>query len=498
MTQPQYTQGSIVYHIIHMSVLSAIGLLSIFLVDLVDLYFLSLLGEVELASAVGFSGTILFFTIAISIGLMIAMGALVSRSIGSKQIEAAREYTVNILVISVILGSIIGLIVWIFIPELLSMMGAKGRTLELSTDYLRIIIPSLPILCIGMSASGALRAVGDAKHAMYVTLLAGLINAVLDPIFIFTFGLGIKGAAWASVLARVGMMIYGLYLINNKHQLLTKFKFESFKKDLSEIFQILIPAILTNIATPIGNVYIIVSLAKFGDSAVAGFSIIGRIMPVAFCLIFALSSAVGPIIGQNHGAMQYQRVKETLSYSFLLTIIYTIAISILLFLLKDWLVLLFNSEGEAANLIRLFCIWVAILTAFRGFLFVANAAFNNLGKAKYSTLMNFGKATLGTIPFVYYGAIHYGAFGIMLFEALGAVLFGIISTLLAYQVVNKLELNQGAVAIDEEMVPAHISETQHLGASSSSLARAVDCSTFEQGFWKKRVANIRNFIKKEP
>ena len=82
---------------------------------------------------------------------------------------------------------------------------------------------------------------------------------------------------------------------------------------------------------------------------------------------------------------------------------------------------------------------MAILTAFRGFLFVANASFNNLGKAKYSTVMNFGKATLGTIPFVYYGATHYGAFGIMLFEALGAVLFGLISTVLAYNVVSKFE-----------------------------------------------------------
>ena len=496
MNQPQYTQGSIVYHIVYMSILSAIGLLSIFLVDLVDLYFLSLLGEEELASAVGFSGTILFFTIAISIGLMIAMGALVSRSVGAKQIEAARDYTVNILVICILLGSFIGLIVWIFIPDLLSLMGAKGRTLELSTDYLRIIVPSLPILCIGMSASGALRAVGDAKHAMYVTLLAGLINAVLDPIFIFTFGLGIKGAAWASVLARVGMMVYALYLINNKHQLLTKFNLESFKKDLAEIFQISIPAILTNIATPIGNVYIMYSLAKFGDSAVAGFSIIGRVIPVAFCLIFALSSAVGPIIGQNHGALQYQRVRDTLSYSFLLTIVYTIIISIILYFLKDWLVLLFNSKGEAARLIRLFCIWVSILTVFRGFLFVANASFNNLGKAKYSTVMNFGKATLGTIPFVYYGAIHYGAFGVMLFEALGAVLFGIISTLLAYNVVKKLEINHGTTDLDEDLVPAHISETQHLGSSSSSLARAVECSTYEQGFWKRQVTNIKKDDKK--
>lgn len=496
MAQAQYTQGSIVKHIIHMSILSAIGLLSIFLVDLVDLYFLSLLGEEELASAVGFAGTILFFTIAISIGLMIAMGALVSRSVGEENIGAACQYTVNILVICLALGSAVGFLVWIFIPDLLTMMGAKDRTLELATDYLRIIVPSLPVLCIGMSASGALRAVGDAKNAMYVTLFAGFINATLDPLFIFTFGWGIKGAAWASVAARVGMMVLAMHWVRNKHNLICRFQYDKFKQSLREIFQISVPAILTNIATPIGNVYIMYSLAKFGDSAVAGFSIVGRIMPVAFCLIFALSSAVGPIIGQNHGAGNYQRVRATLTHSFLLTVYYTIVVSILLFLLKDSLVVMFSAQGEAASLIRDFCIWVAILTAFRGFLFVANASFNNLDKAKYSTVMNFGKATLGTIPFVYYGAQNYGAFGIMLFEAFGAVMFGIISTVLAYRVVKKLENN--SLQPEPDLVSMQLSEAQQLGGTSSPLARAVKCTTYEQGFWKRQVGHLRKLVKKSP
>lgn len=434
-----YTEGSIYKHILTMSVMSAVGLLSIFIVDLVDLYFLSLLGEIEMASAIGFAGIILFFTIAISIGLMIAMGALVAKSIGAKNVPAARQYTVNIYVICLILGSVVGFGVWLFVPEILSFMGAKGRSLELASTYLSIIIPSLPILMIGMASAGALRSVGDAKQAMFVTLVAGLVNAAFDPILIFVFDMGIAGAAWSSVLARIAMMFYAMYFIIHKHHLIGKFHLKQFYKDLPTISHVALPAILTNIATPIGNAYIIYKVAEFGDSAVAGFSIIGRITPVAFALVFAISGAVGPIIGQNFGAHLYHRVRETITKSFVIIVLYCVIVSIGLFFTKNFIVDMFNADAKAAYLIEMFCIWVAVLTIFRGFLFVANASFNNLGKAKYSTVMNFGKATLGTIPFVYYGAQFYGAFGIMLFEAIGAIVFGLIASALAFKVVNALE-----------------------------------------------------------
>jgi putative MATE family efflux protein len=437
--QAHFTEGSIYKHIINMSVMSAVGLLSIFIVDLVDLYFLSLLGEIEMASAIGFSGIILFFTIAISIGIMIAMGALVAKAIGAKKIEEARQFTVNIFVICLVLGFVVGFGVWLYVPEILSFMGAQGRSLELASTYLSIIIPSLPILMIGMASAGALRSVGDAKQAMFVTLVAGVVNAAFDPVLIFVFDMGIAGAAWSSVLARIGMMLYALYFIIHKHHLIGQFHISKFRRDLPEISHVAVPAILTNVATPIGNAYIIYKLAEFGDSAVAGFSIIGRITPVAFALVFAISGAVGPIIGQNYGAHLYHRVRETISKSFVIIVLYSVCVSLLLFFIKSWIVDLFNADSEAAYLIEMFCIWVAVLTMFRGFLFVANASFNNLGKAKYSTVMNFGKATFGTVPFVYYGAQYYGAFGIMLFEALGAIVFGVIASILAFRVLKTYE-----------------------------------------------------------
>ncbi len=426
-TQARFLHGSIMKHVITMTTTSALGLVTLFMVDLVDMYFLSLLGEIELAAAVGYSGSILFFTTSISIGIAIACGALVSKSIGENDKAKARRYIINIYVTGALFAIVLAGLIWLKVALLLELLGATGRTRELATQYLRIIIPTMPIMVIAMCAGAALRAVGAAALSMYATVTAGIVNAALDPIFIFGFGMGIKGAAWASVAARVAMMVIGLYASVNKHGLLTRFRLAHCIEDLPKITAIALPAILTNISTPIGNAYVTASMADFGDSAVAAMSVIGRIIPVAFGVVFALSGAVGPIVGQNFGAKKYDRVSRTLSDSVLFTLLYVVIISIVLFATRHQIPTLFSLSDPSSALVVFFCTWIVFTFFFNGVQFVGNAIFNNLGFAKYSTMTNFGKATLGTIPFVYVGAYLADAKGVLAGQAIGSVVFGLIT-----------------------------------------------------------------------
>ena len=429
-------------HVITMTTTSALGLVTLFMVDLVDMYFLSLLGEVELAAAVGYSGSILFFTTSISIGVAIACGALVSKSIGENNNEKARRYIINIYVVGAFFAIVLAAVIWLYVPELLALLGAVGRTQELATQYLRIIIPTMPVMLIAMCSGAALRAVGAAALSMYSTVIAGVVNAVLDPILIFGFGMGIKGAAWASVAARVVMMLIGLYTSINKHNLISKFRVFHCIEDLPKIAAIALPAILTNISTPIGNAYVTATMAQFGDGAVAAMSVIGRVIPVAFGVVFALSGAVGPIVGQNFGAKQYHRVARTLSDSILFSLIYVAVISVILFLLRYQVPALFSLSGEAASLVIFFCTWIVFTFFFNGLQFVGNATFNNLGFPKYSTLLNFGKATLGTIPFVYLGAYFAGAQGVLAGQAIGSIVFGVLTYYFCKKLINNCADNE--------------------------------------------------------
>ncbi len=175
-------------------------------------------------------------------------------------------------------------------------------------------------------------------------------------------------------------------------------------EDLGPLLKLATPAVLTNLATPIGGSFVLRTMSQFGDSAVAGAAIMGRITPVAFCAVFALSSAVGPIIGQNAGAGRYDRVRATLRDAMLFNALYVTLVWLLMWLLADLIVAAFSASELAAELIRFYCNFLVGAFVFNGALFVANASFNNLHHPHWATAFNFGRALLGTIPAVYFGA----------------------------------------------------------------------------------------------
>lgn len=470
----RFTSGSIFKHIVVMTVTGSIGLLSLFLVDLLDLYFISLLGETELAAAIGFAGTILFFTASISIGLSIGASVVMSKAVGEGDIEKTKQVVLSTLSFSVLFAVVVFIVALPLAPLILSKLGAEGRTLDLALDYLHILLPSLPLLGLGMCAGGILRAIGDAKGAMMVTLTGGLVNAVFDPILIFGAGMGIEGAAVSSVLARTAIAGVGIYLIFYKHNLKSHFTYGAFKRYLKPMMLVANPAILANVATPIGIAYSVATIADFGDSAIAGNTIVARITPVAFAFLFSLSGAVGPIIGQNLAAGLHDRVRETVLDSLKFTAVYILLMWPLFYFGQEVLISIFGASPDSASMIQAFSTWVVPLTFFTGALFVSNAAFNNLGYPMRATYFNVGKATFGTIPFVYYGAEYYGAQGVLIGQAIGGAIFGAISIVACLHTVTKLKNTPAS----EHIIDQHsVSSRPPLTAYSS--ARTFNCPTHE-------------------
>lgn len=439
----KFLTGSPMRHIVVMTTTASIGLMSLFAVDLVDMYFLSLLGEVELAAAVGFGGTILFFTTSVCIGLAISMGALVSRRIGAGDEDAARRAVTNVFVFAILITVPFAALIWLEVPRMLGWLGAQGRAAELATAYLRIVIPSMPVLAIAMAGGGALRGIGDARRAMNATLFGGIANAVLDPIFIFSLDMGIEGAAWASVIGRVVVVAVSLDALVRKRGLIAQFSLKAFTTDMRPVLAVAAPAVAMTLATPVGNAYVTASIAQFGDSAVAGISIIGRLLPVAFGMVFAVAGAVGPIVGQNYGAQRLDRVRRSMTDALIFVTAYCTSMALILTLARDFIVSAFGIDGEAAALVVLFCTVLSFAFTCNGWFFVANAAFNNLGRSTWAMIANWARNTLGTIPFVYAGGLMGGAAGALTGQAVGAVLVGTFTYALAYRLVRTMGTDEG-------------------------------------------------------
>lgn len=421
-----------------MTATASVGLIAIFMVDFANLFYISLLGKQELAAAIGYAGTVLFFSISISIGITIAATALVSRAIGAGDHKKAIVLSGSSLIFIFGFCSLVALCFFPFIGDAVRLLGAEGQTGEIATEFLQIVIPSMPLMGLSICTSGLLRSIGDANRAMYVTLGSGIAAAILDPVFIFTLDLGVLGAAYVTVIARIVSVVLGFYGLIKIHNMVALPSIQEFLHDAREILGIAVPAVLTNIATPVGNAYVTASIAPYGDDAVAGWAIIGRLIPVAFGFIFALSGAIGPIIGQNYGAGQFERVKLSIINSLMVTAVYTLIVWLIVFLLRDIIITGFNATDGAAELVAFFINIIIVTFLFTSMMFVANAAFNNLGYATYSTGLNWGRATVGTIPFVWVGAKFYGAHGVLAGWGLGAVVFGLISLLVCRHVINQI------------------------------------------------------------
>ena len=437
--QGKFVTGSTLKHVLSMTAAGSIGLIAVFAVDLLNLFYISMLGQKELAAAVGYAGTVLFFMVSLSIGLAIAVSALTSRALGRGDRDKARHLAGASLVLmvgSMVLGA---LLLYPFLGSLLKALGATGVTAELALRFCIWVLPSMPLLGAGMCMNALLRALGDGRRAMYVTLSAALAVAVLDPLFIFGFGWGLDGAALATGLARGVMVCVGLYGLVRVHHLLAKPSAALVLEAAKPFFAIGLPSVLTQVATPVGNAFVTAAIAPFGDSAVAGWAIVGRIIPVAFAALYGLSSAVGPILGQNLGAGRYDRLRSTMSDSLKFVVVYVLAVWLMMALLSGVIADAFGATGEGRTLIVFFCQFVVVSFVFNGAVFVANAAFNNLGFALYSTALNWGRATLGVVPFIWLGSHYYGMKGVLAGYGLGVVLFGVVGAWGCFKVLEQLE-----------------------------------------------------------
>ena len=439
-TQPAiFLTGNPLRHIATMALTASIGLLTMFIVDFADLFYIAQLGDSALTAAMGFAATILFFGTAFYIGLMIATSALAARHIGQGDPDQARRYLTNILVLSAMLIVPLAILFFVFAPDILELAGADGAANQAATGYIRIVAPFMPFSVAAMVCSGFLRAHGAARRAMNVTLSMGITNAILDPIFIFGFDWGMQGAAVATACAAIVSAMFAIWPIVKRYGGFYHFTLPHFQQDIGPILAILIPAILTNVATPIGGFISYRFIADYSNDVIAGFAVVGRVVPVVFCLLFSLSGAVGPIIGQNFGALKFDRIRTTIRQATIFALIYTLAIWPVLYLLSDPISDAFHLAGEGRHVFRLFATLLTPLFFFNGMLFIGNAACNNLGRPAWSTLMNWLRNTLGLVPFLWLGREYYGLDGIVVGPAVGGIIFGLTGYMVAQYLVTMRE-----------------------------------------------------------
>jgi putative MATE family efflux protein len=434
----RFTEGTTMGHVVRMTMTGALGITFVFLVDAMGLFWISIAGDKTQVAAIGFSFAIQFFSVSSGIGLMIAATALVSRAIGRREREEARRLAGSAMAMAFVVQALMAAVIITFRHEILALTGATGATAETAARYLAMTMPSLTLMVVGMVASGVLRAEGDGKRAMFVTLCSGTVSLFVDPMLILGLGLGIDGAAIGLNISRLVLMSAALFFATRVHNLVARPDLTTIRRHAWPFAVIALPAILTQMATPFGNYVLTSVLSQFGDDAVAGWAVVGRLTVVAFGGIFSLSGAIGGIFGQNFGAGQYDRLTTTYRDAMVFCAGYTLVVWLLLILSGAAVGRAFGLTPEGMQVLWAFTHIGAGAFLFNGIYFVSNAAFNTLGRPGRATWLTWLRDGLLTLPLALWMSSIAGAQGVIFAQALLAVLMGLVSGLWGWHYVANI------------------------------------------------------------
>ncbi len=313
-------EGPVGLSLLRMAGPMTLGLFMNMLFNLVDTYFIGLLGHREL-TAMGFTFPLVFFVTGSAMGMGIGVASCVSRAIGRGETERVKRLvTDSILLALLLVGLLVGAGLW-GMDRVFLAMGAEEELLPLIRAYMVPLLSGIAFLVVPMVGNNAIRATGDTLRPMVIMLFAGVTNALLDPLFIFGWGpvpaMGVRGAALATVGAYALAFLAMLFLLGARYRLLT-FRLGSLAAVLGswkEVLVVALPAMLTNQMIPVANGVLTALVARHGGEAVAGWGVGIRLESLMMAPFFAMSVVMGPFVGQNHGARKAGRIREALRFT---------------------------------------------------------------------------------------------------------------------------------------------------------------------------------------
>ncbi len=374
------------------------------LYNLVDGIWVSKISSVHFA-ATAFVFPVNFLFIAIGIGISVAGTSILSQLVGADKEEEAREYASQLIATSVLLSIAFSIFGVVFTPVIVKAMGGTGDLAVYSNIYLRITFLDLPFLFLFYNINSIRNAQGDTLTPTILSGIAAVINMILDPIFIFTFGWGIAGAAWATLLSRALLSVYGIKLImGNDNPLKPDFKgFKFNPKLLKELARIGLPAAIGQSGAAFGFIILNGFIVSYGTTTMAAFGMVNRITSLIMQPAMGIGAALTAVIGQNVGARFYDRVRESFRKASLLTLTLGISGGLIMFLFSDQIVNFFIQSKDDPDVIIQgigYLNWIAFATPLMGMFSVFQGVFQGSGHTKYSMAMEIGRLWLVRIPMI--------------------------------------------------------------------------------------------------
>lgn len=387
----------------------------------------------------GLALTFPLMNLAAAFGSLVGVGAatLISVKLGQKDYDTAQRVLGNVFVLNILLGVAFTVIVMAFLDPILYFFGGSDETVGYALDYMYIILLGNTITHLYLGLNAVLRSSGHPQKAMYATIATVIINTILDPVFIYGFGWGIRGAAIATIVAQIISLMWQLWIFSSKEELLHFHRgiFRLKRKIVFDSLAIGMSPFLMNMAACFIVILINQGLKKYGgDLAIGAFGIVNRLVFIIVMIVMGLNQGMQPIAGYNFGAKQYERVTKTLK----LTIIYVTGVTtfgfIIGMLFSDTVVGIFTSDAELIELsakgLRIVVMFFPII----GFQMVTANFFQSIGMASKAIFLSLTRQMVVLLPCLLILPRFFGAAGVWYSMPISDLLASLIAgTMLVWQ-----------------------------------------------------------------
>lgn len=393
----------------------------------------------------GLAITFPFMNLSAAFGAAIGVGAstLMSVKLGQKDYRTAENILGNTITLNIIIGVTFCVVCLMFLDPILRFFGASDQTIVYARDYMEIILLGNAITHLYFGMNAVLRSASKPRHAMYATMFTVVLNTILDPLFIWTFGLGIRGAAYATVLSQLVALIWQFWIFSNPKELIRlKRGIYSLRGDLvKNIIGIGISPFSMNVCACMVVIFINNQLVRFGgDMSVGAFGIANRIVFIFVMFVMGINQGMQPIAGYNYGAQKLDRMMQVVKLSIIAATAIMILGWFLAMLAPRQCVILFTTDQHLIDTTVHGMRRMMLMLPIVGYQMVITNFFQCIGKVKISIFLSLSRQLLFLLPALALLPIWFGLDGVWLAQPVSDLIASVVTAWIMIVYMHKFKL----------------------------------------------------------
>ncbi|WP_434362124.1 MATE family efflux transporter [Parasalinivibrio latis] len=402
------------------------GVLSLMSFQLVDSAFIGRLG-IEPLAAQGFTMPIQMMVIGLQVGLGIATTALISRVLGKGNVKEASQIGGLVVLTGAASVFALCLLVWFGRDPILLFLGAHENLFPIIDSYWKVWLGSAWLGAMLYFAYSLCRSHGNTMLPGILMVVTSLLNMGLDPLFMFTFGMGLNGAAWATIAAFGFGILVVFPLVVGRNWLSFNWNGLEIRKSLGDLGKIMAPAMVSQMLPPLASTLATKLVAGFGSAAVAAWALGSRVEFFAIVVVLALTMSMPPMIARMYGAGDRRGVTTTLSLAMKFVFVWQLLIGGLIWLMSSQLSNLLANDSQVIQILHVHLMWVPLSLSLLGICILLVSACNALGMPIRGLIISILRLFACFLPLVWLGANTVGLNGIFIGAAVGNIMAGVVA-----------------------------------------------------------------------